>query len=465
MNMLRNVYQNARRLSVSAVVVGLLAGCSVNSLVDVQKPSNILDPDALKTYNGAINLYNGAMTQFLKIFNGGNATTLTGPYAVASGVLADEYTLPGLDALDARSDVQGQSSGGQFTYRDMTLAYVNAGQAQQYLKAYASNAPKTLLANTFIARGYIALFISELFCNGVPLSEASFDGSITFGVALSRDSLQNFALAQFDSALVYAETDSIRAINIAKLGRARVFLDAKAYDKAAAAVAGIPTSFSYDLQYNNGFGSGTGFFQPGGTGGNQPWSTVSDMEGTNGLNFRTANDPRVQVDLITNINGMDIYELHKFRVSGTIFVPLDNGIDARLIEAEYLLSQGQTSAWLDTLNSLRTTCTSIATCPTPAPAGSGGVAGLPPLTDPGTAAGRVQLLFRERAFWLFGTGHRQGDLRRLVRQYGLPQSQVYPTGSYQGGNGALYGTYTNATPGPDELTANPNYKGCIDREA
>jgi hypothetical protein len=36
-------------------------------------------------------------------------------------------------------------------------------------------------------------------------------------------------------------------------------------------------------------------------------------------------------------------------------------------------------------------------------------------TDPGTANARVDLMFRERAFSLFGTSHRVGDLRRLSR--------------------------------------------------
>ena len=48
-------------------------------------------------------------------------------------------------------------------------------------------------------------------------------------------------------------------------------------------------------------------------------------------------------------------------------------------------------------------------------AGTGGVAKLGPLQDPGTPDGRVDLLFHERAFWLYLTGHRQGDLRRLIR--------------------------------------------------
>src|SRR5258707_14944802 len=41
-----------------------------------------------------------------------------------------------------------------------------------------------------------------------------------------------------------------------------------------------------------------------------------------------------------------------------------------------------------------------------------------PLADPGTAAGRVSLLFRGKAFWQFGRGHRLGELRRPLRGFG-----------------------------------------------
>ena len=53
--------------------------------------------------------------------------------------------------------------------------------------------------------------------------------------------------------------------------------------------------------------------------------------------------------------------------------------------------------------------------------------GLAPLTDPGTKDARVNLLFRERAFWFWLTAHRLGDLRRLVRQYGRGAETVFPT--------------------------------------
>ena len=37
-------------------------------------------------------------------------------------------------------------------------------------------------------------------------------------------------------------------------------------------------------------------------------------------------------------------------------------------------------------------------------------------------------MFRERAFWLYLSGHRLGDLRRMVRQYGRSADAVFPGG-------------------------------------
>ena len=93
-------------------------------------------------------------------------------------------------------------------------------------------------------------------------------------------------------------------------------------------------------------------------------------------------------------------------------------------------------------------------------AGTGGVSGLDTLADPGTDSGRVSLTFRERAYWLYVTGHRQGDLRRLIRQYHRDPNHVYPTGAYQ--DVGSYGTDVTA-PIPSSEYANPLFHGCIDR--
>ena len=64
-----------------------------------------------------------------------------------------------------------------------------------------------------------------------------------------------------------------------------------------------------------------------------------------------------------------------------------------------------------------------------------------PLTDPGDLDARVDLLFRERAFWLFLSGRRLGDLRRLIEHYGRDPESVFPTGTHH--LGEAYGTATS----------------------
>ena len=115
------------------------------------------------------------------------------------------------------------------------------------------------------------------------------------------------------------------------------------------------------------------------------------------------------------------------------------GIEARVIEAEAALQGSNLTLWLQKLNDARATVT-----------------GLAPLTDPGTPAGRVDLTFRERAFWFYLTAHRLGDLRRLVNQYGRAKESVYPTGAYHK-QGLTRGTQATLIV-PQQEQNNPNYQ-------
>jgi starch-binding outer membrane protein, SusD/RagB family len=85
--------------------------------------------------------------------------------------------------------------------------------------------------------------------------------------------------------------------------------------------------------------------------------------------------------------------------------------------------------------------------------------------DTVSAGGAVNLLFNERARWLWLTAHRLGDLRRLVRPvasggYGRADAAVWPTGAYF--KGGTYGTDENF-PLPVTEQNNPNFRGCLDR--
>jgi hypothetical protein len=168
--------------------------------------------------------------------------------------------------------------------------------------------------------------------------------------------------------------------------------------------------------------------------------TVSDREG-GGLNFRSANDPRVPVFFEGDLgfdNSTPLYEQAKYP-SRDADMELATGVEARLIEAEAALQAGSPGTFISILNALRAD-----------------VSGLGALTDPGNDAARQDLLFRERAFWMYASGHRLGDFRRLVSQYGRSVNSVYPNGAYPGLEGGDYGN-TVVFPVPFDEEQNPEF--------
>lgn len=236
--------------------------------------------------------------------------------------------------------------------------------------------------------------------------------------------------------------------HLAAVGLARAHLNEGLYDAAAAAVVTVPTDWAYLIRSKGGGATNQrnaiyemNFSQ-------RRWS-LSDVEGGNGIAFRSASDSRVDWEDSGEL-GFDeetpLYHQLKF-ASFDDDVILANGIEARLIEAEADLANGG-GAWLTTLNDLRSTVS------------------LPPLSDPGTAEARVDMLFDERARWLFGTSHRLGDLRRLIRQYGRDQLDVFPSGAFF--KGGTYGSDVNF-PVPFEELENPELAGmtsvCLNRDA
>jgi hypothetical protein len=124
-----------------------------------------------------------------------------------------------------------------------------------------------------------------------------------------------------------------------------------------------------------------------------------------------------------------------------------DGVEARLIEAEASLQAGDPVTALATLNALRSNTALLALRGYPATS-------LPPLTLQATTAAQQDQLFKERAYWMYLTSHRLGDLRRLIRQYGRPVNSVFPNGPYF--KGGLYGTDVNV-PVPFQEQNNPEY--------
>jgi len=238
----------------------------------------------------------------------------------------------------------------------------------------------------------------------------------------------------------------------------------------------VPSSFVYDIQHSETTGrQNNAFFAFNYL---ESRFTISDKEGTNGLPFVTLDDPRAPVFFGADVLG-DNYEFG-FDGSTPLYfttkyadykspIPLAIGAEARLIEAEAALKAGDVGTFLAKLNEARAAAPTYAVDPDPTSQPRDKPAPLTAADVPASTAGRVDLLFRERALAMFLTGHRVGDLRRLTYQYGRATESVWPTGPYQDENpvkqGTNYGTDVNL-PIPQEESNNPQFAGqCTNRSA
>jgi hypothetical protein len=451
-----------------AAVIGLLglglAACSTDTLVDLQNPDLITGPVVRDSAN-AEQLYNGALFEFGRAVSGAASTNDNPGIFGISGLMADELwyssTFSTMQDIDAR-DIIDLSNGVLATvfqriHRARNLADRTYEQLNAISQGNTSRAAKA--ANL---AGYSFIFLAENFCSGVPVSSTSLTGELVFGTALTTQQLLDSAMARFNTAIATAQAAGDADEEMAaRVGIGRVLLDGGDFAGAAAAVATVPTDFEYDVIYSpSSTGQNNGLWQHIDS---EKRSSAASGEGVNGLVYFTRGappntiDPRVSVDSVGfGIgNPFPLYAQHKYNTRGAP-IPLATGIEARLIEAEAALSQGASGAYVTTLNTLRADTTLN-------PLRNNTAVGAP-LADPGTAAARVDQFFKEREFWLWLTGHRLSDMRRLVRQYGRDPNTVFPIG--QTIFGSPYGNDVNL-PIPFQERNNPNDTNgqCIDRNA
>ena len=493
---MRRYMTSAYRRTVMCMVAAAMVtvtGCSLEDLVSTQLPPTTTDPEALKSEDGAIALYRGSLWAFRRGVGGANRAYVvrtgmmtdeltTGAYVGASGVLAlGNDQMPELDSRTMPEDDRLRSSTVESWYRDLNMGRNQAVDAIYYLKTYAPFVPVDLQGHMYAIRGMSMVYLADVFCSGIPLTDYRSPGGFTYMPGQTTAEVYELAIVQFDSALALVP-DSLRYRNLARVGKARALINLGKFTEAAAMVADVPTSFKYDamfaMDYNGSFSNNWTWSVTNTSNQESGFGNIGDREGGNGLPFASANDPRVP--LIRAPMQNTTFPLTEYKLPAWMFpndaiwkgtsleqkngadITIVSGIEARLIEAEAKAKAGDAS-FLTILNTLRTSCVAGGTCATPAPAGTGGVAGLPPLVDPVNPAARLKMVFDERGYWLFLTGHRQGDLRRMVRVHGWAQDTVYPTGFYP--YGGTYGDFTNIPIPSTEKKINPQYEGCFDRNA
>ncbi|HET7585506.1 MAG TPA: hypothetical protein VFK13_11400 [Gemmatimonadaceae bacterium] len=459
----RTGFAAARAAVTGALVLLAAAGCK--DILQVDDPGAIL-PGALPNELGARTAVTGAIGEFNRAYSGSGGDAFLSNNANFTDELMDSETFPTRTATDKRDQFpfdQGNTTDGTYSrlHRARHLAVIARDLAAQFITDPEEQSADVALMNAI--EGFSDVALAEAFCSGIPLSSVDASGAVTFGAPLTTDQVLDSAIVYFDLALAAATPGSDEA-NLASVGKGRALLDKGDVAGAAAAVASVPTEFVFRIGHSDTDGSENNpifSLQLNGrytiVADNPDNPAANDNEGVNGQPFRAANDPRVPwkdigpgFDASIEVFSDELYN------SLSEPVPFATGVEARLIQAE-AAQQASDASWLTILNDLRDDVGTLMAGMYPnyedQLAGSDVTnTTLGPLSDPGTPAAQLDLIFSERAFWMFITGHRLGDLRRLVRNYGRAQNTVFPDGPYHKG-----GEYGNdvAWPIPQEEQNNP----------
>lgn len=464
--------RGAARLAFAAAV-GLLplAGCKdvTEPLLEAEDP-DLIDAAAADTPDGATGLRLGALNRFREITAGFESSTW-----LFGGLLADEWSTSSTFIENDETDQRKiKTDNGSITgmFRRLNRVRTATNQAITGLKKFVPG-DSLGIGEMYFARGFAEMQLAQDFCSAIPLSEVlPLPGGIRDSLQLAAPSTtqQVFerAVVSYDSALALVgsrtDTGSVRVARAARIGKARALIGLGRFADAGLLVTPTlaPTTYSYDQTFALTSGNNAIWAQ----GASARRYTIGDsLEGNarnllvrNAIPFFSVNnragDPRLPVRYTVSSRGDTTKSQDGFTFSRTTTLygrltsaAVVNGIDARLVEAEAALQANNPTGMLTILNALRTAGLKVGEVQLTATS-------LPALTLPATRDAQINLLFREKAFWTFSRGQRLGDLRRLIRQYGRPQENVFPVGThYRGGE---YGTDVNL-PVPQEEENNPQF--------
>ncbi len=425
------------RCLLAGSVVAFVAGCDLDSVLEVSTPDLVPGDVASRTDN-LESLRNGVLFEFARAFTGPSGSNAAPGIIGLSGIFTDEQwyssTFVDMQEIDRRAISRENGS--------LTTVFGYAHRARNWADVTAERFAASELANStdhalvVNLGGYAHLFLSDNFCSGVPLSRTSIEGALEFGPARTTTEIVELAFARFTEGAGIAQSANSRAqLDLARVGQARALVALGRLTEAATIAAMVTPGFVYSVEYSeSASGQSNGIWAQINS---SRRASIASEEGTTNTGLRYFNpggtdaasmtiDPRVPV-LSRDVGSGTSIPVFRPGRTGTrgASVPLASFVEAQLIIAESLLANGTSDAYLAVLNDLRS---NVAAHLIAFGMAMGGSVTLPPLVDPGTPAERVRQLFDERAFWLHLTGQRLADLRRMIRLYGFAEGEVFPTG-------------------------------------
>jgi len=409
-------------MALSLAVLVFAAGCNeLDRALNVDTPKQI-PADGLAEPKNATLLTNGAIGDFECAF---------GAYVALSAVLSQEmvdatqtadrwpYDRREVKSDDARYGTYRCTSLG--VYEPLSTARWSSENILGHLQGWTDQEVtdrQKLVAEAAAYAGYSYVLMAEAFC----------EAAINLSPAMSTTELLDSAVVRFTTAMTAAQSAGASdVLNLARVGRARAYLDMGQASQAATDAGAVPAGFEYVVtasgassrRYNRVFSQS----------GNPPTGGDALSVGPNyrNMTWMGVADPRVvaQDGGYTATEGTPIWFQEKYTGQGSP-LPLASWEEAQLIVAE---AQGGSTA-VGIINAFHD------------------AAGLPHFesTDPAEIQAHV-IQERDRVLWL--TGHRFYDIRRL----NLTLDPAPGTPYHKGG---LYGD-TRCLPLPDvERNNNPN---------
>lgn len=451
MNSIDNDSASSLRLSplfLAALVAAFLSvpGCD-GGLLDVDDP-DIVTPDQLSGPDAVPTALAGMVGDFQEGYD---------EYLLYSALFTDESILAGtfptrID-VDERNVVQtpGNASITADIYEEMHISRASADELVTTFEANLGNEEFSEVQGLLeegIALGkyygaYDRQLFAEMFCQSI------FGGADGESAPLGSDERMQEALSLFGEAQTAAQDAGLEDVTLAaQVGQARAHLWLGNHDQAAQAVSGIPTGFVFTAEYSNNQNSQNNeFFQ-------LSWGVIQRLRWTVGAgdavnrhNERFAYyDEWVEQGLIVPTpDGFDAEEvgidvhlqtLYSTPATGAL---LASGWEARMIEAEAALRNGNPAAAEDIVNPLLSDpSVNPMTTVNPALLDSRRIGGksvpamgaFDPVDFTGDLQSDLQKLARARAAGLWLSGQRQGTARRFAEEFGDRSGLgLYPEGT------------------------------------
>ncbi|MEO7999159.1 MAG: hypothetical protein ABI852_17020 [Gemmatimonadaceae bacterium] len=357
----------------TALLFGV-AGCS--SFLEPKNP-NLLDVNTVDPVNDATTLANSAQQSYASALGW---AIMHGAWFTGEALVAE--TFPTRNEF-GRRDVQ--STNGSLS-TDLWFPISQAASGSHLVLGLALPTPDTNINNVRAQTwlGYSFELMAEFFC----------EGSVYSGPRLTTQNMLDSAVANFTKAIASgtanATTAGVQLANVARVGRARAYLQMGKKAEAIADANLVPAGFSFNFNYVDDAGNRTRL-------NNRLWQFTSDR-GSISVSplYQTFADPRVKFKLPSqhNLSAQDA-NAGPFVIQDK-YPTFNSPIRvASKLEADYIAAEAGSQADQLTLINARRTAN-----------------GKPAYTGATTAAGVLAELMLQKAMDFFLEGQHMGDFRR-----------------------------------------------------